>query len=515
MMKEMMKNTKYKLLVFSVVTLMMIVCCGTKQVYAWSTYTSVEEMKQNMDWWETYTMGTRQQLLIERLVGVDASDCHIMDAYGYEYYYMEDYFSFDENGLLREKEGLTDSGTYYIIVNTYENGELVKGCVQIDYIKLYDMPVSVAALVGSSSHDYSICRGQDFPYPITYTSSDEEIATVDEKGVVTPQIKAGEVTITAKVAYPDQEPAIFIGVLDVTDPVIESVVTVARKETLTVFIPGTSEHSKWYFGSDTTKTSFSSKKCSIEVYGDDEMQCLQLSVTANNKKASQKVTMTVDGKVLTFKIVFSNPKLNKEVLVVKRNKTLSIPATGTKSSSVITCNVSDKNIAQITSNGRVKGKKLGTTWLSVDVDGKTFYVLLVVQKGKMYKVVKYAADQIGVAKYSQARRMDDGYYDCSSLVWRSYKAAGLNIGNTTWALNSDGFANYYYKKGKHYIGKNLKTNKKLKCGDIIIRGKYKKGVAQTYHAELYIGDGYIIEAGDYGVHLSTTVGADIAVRPWP
>lgn len=537
MKKLRMLNQMYMVMFSMVFVLLLSFCCTGADVCAQTYYGSIEEMKQNMDWWESYTLGTKQQVLVERLEGVATWECQVMDSTGSRRYDLEEYFQVSENRVLcidgysgyDSYDGYDDyyddydeydemeiaSGMYYMIFSTYENGVAVEGCIEIAYMALREMPKGQAMLVGSGECDYSIYQGDDFPYSITYTSSDPEIAMVDGMGHVFPQLKAGDVTITATVEYPNQEPVIYTGLLDVTDPSIQESVVVARKENLTIVIPGTSEYSSWYFSNKPGKTNYSNKKCSIDVYQDEEMGCLQLSISANNKKSSQKITMTVDGKVLTFKVLFSNPQLNKTVLVVKKGKKLTIPVKGTQKSSVVTCEMADGGIASVTKDGKVKGKKLGTTWMNIDVDGKTFYILLVVQKGKMYKVVKYAADQIGVAQYSQEKRMQKGYYDCSSLVWRSYKAAGLNIGNTTWALNSDGFANYYYKKGKHYVGKNLKSNKKLKCGDIIIRGKYKKGKAQTYHAELYIGDGYVIEAGGYGVYLSTTVGADIAVRPWP
>ena len=517
-MKKKNENTRsYKLMCAVLLTILVCLCCVTKQVYAWNTYTSVEELKADMTWVKEYTVGNGQQLEIDSLGDVELETGWLMDANG-NVRYDTDHFvrrGADETFVLCVDEYSVDSGVYYIVFNSYEDETITKGCIELTYVELTEMPTQMVALVGSQPCDYSICKGYVFPYKITYTSSDIEVATVDANGLVQPQMKIGSVTITAAVEYPNQEPIVYTGVLDVTDPQMPTTFVVARNGYLTMDIPGTSEYSKWYFGNDIEADSFSNKKCSVYIYENDESQCLQLSIEANNKKKSQTITVTIDGKVQTFTVDFSNPKLKNQVLVVKKGKSLKVPITGTKSGSSVSLQISDENIAGLTSTGKLKGKKLGTTWVNVEADGKVFNVLLVVQKGKMYKVVKYAADQVGVAKYSQTKRMKKGYYDCSSLVWRSYKAAGLNIGKTSWALNSDGFANYYYKKGKHYVGKKLKTNKKLKCGDIILRGKYKKGKAQTNHAELYIGDGYVIEAGDYGVHLSTTMGADIAVRPWP
>lgn len=494
-----------------------------KEAQAVNYYQTVDELKANAQWQESYTIGTKQKLNIERLRDAQINGWYIMDETGKRLEYTQQSMVMQTLGEICIEDMSFREGTYYLVVGLFRNRgenmepryEYQEGYIEIRYKALREMPVGVATLVGKGTYDYSIYPDGQFPYKITYTSSNSNIATVDAAGRVTPGKQSGDVAIVATVEYPNQEPVTFTGILDVTNPTMESTVVVARKETLTIPIYGSSEYSTYYFGNNPEKTEYSNKKCSVYLYGSEEEQCLKLSISAKNKKKSQKITLTVDGKVLTFKVVFSNPTLKQNVQVVKKGKTLTIPVKGLKSGSTIQYQISDERIAYINAAGKVKGKKLGTTWLSMDVDGKTFDILIVVQKGKLYKVVKYAANQIGVAKYSQEKRMQKGYYDCSSLVWRSYKAAGVNIGNTTWALNSDGFANYYYKKGKHYIGKKLKTNKKLKCGDIIIRGKYKKGKAQTHHAELYIGDGYVIEAGDYGVHLSTTMGADIAVRPCP
>ena len=64
----------------------------------------------------------------------------------------------------------------------------------------------------------------------------------------------------------------------------------------------------------------------------------------------------------------------------------------------------------------------------------------VVKKG-MTKVVKRAIKIGATCKYSQPRRMQRKYYDCSSLVWRSYKLIGKYIvkpqGKPTLAPETD------------------------------------------------------------------------------
>lgn len=52
---------------------------------------------------------------------------------------------------------------------------------------------------------------------------------------------------------------------------------------------------------------------------------------------------------------------------------------------------------------------------------------------KKEKMIKYAQDKIGKAKYSQGLRAQaPDYYDCSSLVWFAMKEAGFNVPETIW-----------------------------------------------------------------------------------
>jgi len=225
----------------------------------------------------------------------------------------------------------------------------------------------------------------------------------------------------------------------------------------------------------------------------------------------------VDEVKFPMTIVTTKPKLKEDqkLLVIKKGKKLTLHFTGIDNAlSKIECNDYGAGLTQCTNN-TILGKEVGTGQIEIQVDGEKFLVTASVQKGKVYKAVSYAAKQIGTAKYSQAKRNKKGYFDCSSLVWRSYKAAGIKIGKSKYPLNSDGLAKAYYKKKGHWVGKNLKNLNKLRSGDIIIRGSIYKGHPSTDHAALYIGNGYTIEAKNesLGIVLGRADHADIAVRP--
>ena len=113
----------------------------------------------------------------------------------------------DNSSNIKDKWYYKDSNTYY-----YENGELVKGYKTIDGIEYYfdnetgekSIPVDSIELekeITIEKEDTYSLKVNIFPSDaknkkITWTSSNEEIATIDDNGVIT-AIKEGTTTITA------------------------------------------------------------------------------------------------------------------------------------------------------------------------------------------------------------------------------------------------------------------------------------------------------------------------------
>lgn len=96
-----------------------------------------------------------------------------------------------------------------------------------------------------------------------------------------------------------------------------------------------------------------------------------------------------------------------------------------------------------------------------------------------------AMTKIG-CRYSQEKRYQEGYYDCSSLVQRLYKEVGIELPATASA------------QGKYCYDNAMIINKKdLKPGDLIfysykINGEFRN----ISHVAIYVGDGKMVHAAN-------------------
>lgn len=123
----------------------------------------------------------------------------------------------------------------------------------------------------------------------------------------------------------------------------------------------------------------------------------------------------------------------------------------------------------------------------------TYQYYVSVCKKKAYKAVKKAQNALG-ATYSQSKRMKKGYYDCSSLIWRSYSPYGITFGDEDWAPTAADQGLWCEENGKTLAASaaDLST-RKLLPGDLIYytknvnNGRYKN----IYHVAMF--EGYEME----------------------
>ena len=123
----------------------------------------------------------------------------------------------------------------------------------------------------------------------------------------------------------------------------------------------------------------------------------------------------------------------------------------------------------------------------------------------MKTIISKAQKIVNTWKYNQGKRMQYGYYDCSSLVWKGYqvyKNYNKKLGSTSWAYTAGEL--FDYLKGKNqivyygYIGYNY-----MKPGDLIFYGDYNSAVMYStpgrtldiYHVSMYAGNGKVVEKG--------------------
>lgn len=101
------------------------------------------------------------------------------------------------------------------------------------------------------------------------------------------------------------------------------------------------------------------------------------------------------------------------------------------------------------------------------------------------QVAQMAMTKVGCG-YSQDRRMQEGWYDCSSLVYRLYKEAGINL---PYVASTQG--QYCYKKAM------IINKKDLQPGDLIFYSYEENGKFRNIsHVAIYIGDGKMVHAAN-------------------
>lgn len=122
-------------------------------------------------------------------------------------------------------------------------------------------------------------------------------------------------------------------------------------------------------------------------------------------------------------------------------------------------------------------------------------------------VAALAMTKIGCA-YSKEKRMCEGFYDCSSLVYRLYKECGVELPSIAADQGE-----YCYKNAM------LVNKKDLKPGDLVFYSYETNGRFRNIsHVAIYVGDGKIVHAANpsRGVVMDNLPTSSVVfyARPW-
>lgn len=108
--------------------------------------------------------------------------------------------------------------------------------------------------------------------------------------------------------------------------------------------------------------------------------------------------------------------------------------------------------------------------------------------------------------------MQEGYYDCSSFVWRSYRAAGIKLGGVDYPPTAADLAKSMEKEKKVIAYEYIDADD-LKPGDLIFYASGENGrYGNIDHVAMYYGayypwdemnSGIIIHAAGGGVQYSS------------
>lgn len=247
------------------------------------------------------------------------------------------------------------------------------------------------------------------------------------------------------------------------------------------------------------------------VYEDD----IDFSYTSSNKKMSvycnfgdgkiaietadagtTHLKFIINGKAFTVKLTVSRVRLSCDsslLMVPKKTKRIKVKGISGK----VTWKSSNPKVLTVSKTGKLKAKKPGNVLVTARVGkGKLGCVISVVTKAR--KRVIDAANSMGKNwKYSQPKRMQKGYYDCSSLVWKSYRKEKKSFGMKNYAPVAADIGKWCAKHKKLIKGNAYRNIQKMKFrpGALTFKTGYKNGRYKgIYHVEMFIG--YTFEGFD-------------------
>ena len=114
--------------------------------------------------------------------------------------------------------------------------------------------------------------------------------------------------------------------------------------------------------------------------------------------------------------------------------------------------------------------------------------------GRQKDVIRYALSKVGYP-YSQTDRTSGSAYDCSSLVYYCWMAAGVDISyGGGYPPTAAAEASKLYSKGEVVNSTRLDI-KDMEPGDLIFYGGHDNGrFLGIYHVAVYVGNGEVVEA---------------------
>lgn len=217
------------------------------------------------------------------------------------------------------------------------------------------------------------------------------------------------------------------------------------------------------------------------------------------KTQTRNVYVYVDGIILKASVKCTDPKIVRNIAVLKKGQSASYALKGASGYTPVTYSVKNKKYVTVSKTGKIKAKRYGKTTYTIKADNHTWQMEIYVVKTSIYKTITKAyAYEKAKTKYSQSKRMKKGYADCSSYVWKCYKTTGIYFGDKRYAPTAANIAKWCSKNKRSlklstYNGKSSK----LKPGDLIFykkrtgkNGRYKN----IEHVSMYIGNDTILHA---------------------
>ena len=226
-----------------------------------------------------------------------------------------------------------------------------------------------------------------------------------------------------------------------------------------------------------------------DMYFSSELENNILTIeTGSVGKTTLKVT--INDKEFKIKVKITSIDFKQNSYIIAKGKSENILITGAKNQK-IKWKSSKPGIVSVSRTGKVKGLKEGNAIITAEIDGKKLAALVSSVSEIKKKAVNWATEYAGKSKYSQPKRMQNGYYDCSSLVWRAYNKFGHKLAGANYAPTAAELCRSYDRKKQTIKGgasyKNIEELKLLP-GDLVFLSGEKNGrYKDVYHVEMIAG----------------------------
>lgn len=182
---------------------------------------------------------------------------------------------------------------------------------------------------------------------------------------------------------------------------------------------------------------------------------------------------------------------------------------------------SNPAVAKVSSKGAISFKGLGSCVITATFGNVEVRIPVECTYKKAYRAVANGYADMGTKlTYSQTKRMEKNYRDCSSFVSRCFWDASLKrklyaIGGTsgkTWSFPAAEQAKWLNGQ-KKTVAKRAVDPSKLLAGDTVYNTTGYAGINDRYlsidHAMLYAGNGLMLTTGGYSF-----VGGTVGLRPY-
>lgn len=383
--------------------------------------------------------------------------------------------------ITARETGEATLNTYYTV---YQNG-LYATCKHSCTIKVIDSGIAQqqTAIAAGTTKTLTLKHIQKSDVQvkdISWKSSNSNIASIGRHTGKVKGRKSGSVKITATVNYSDDTSKEYVTRVKVSQPqTIYKHTVVSLGHSQKIAMRGLTSYSN---------TTWKLKKKSLASIAPDG------TITAGYKTGKTTLTINADGKVIKHTVIVTNPSLASTYVVLSPNNTAQIRLSGVSAQSKIVYRSRRKSVATVSESGVVTAHKCGNANITVIADGNTFTFQVNVAPQRAVDACNIGYSIMYSSSYSQPRRMSQGFYDCSSLVFRSYGCdTGLLGGIPSWAPTAAAMASYLERHGKAISYRGLDSSKLLPGDLIFFGGGYNGRYKNIYHVSMYFGGGYRLE----------------------